>query len=192
MGFYPNRINETFRSPAKAGWVEDANGEGTSVAFECGTFLRMSLRITRAGLIEDAKYKSNGCGFAIAAAEVIANLLAGKDLKDLHGLEDREVALDLIGKLDKFPPSREHCAGLGIAAAKAAFADYRIRRIVEFQGEKAIICTCFGVSEETIEKLIDRGDAMEVSDVSAITRAGTGCGSCRMLIQELLDVTGQG
>jgi NifU-like protein len=67
-------------------------------------------------------------------------------------------------------------------------AAYRARRIEEFQGEKALICTCFGVSEETIIGAIAENGFTEVEQVSKAYRAGSGCGSCRFLIQELIDM----
>jgi NifU-like protein len=66
-------------------------------------------------------------------------------------------------------------------------AEYRRHRIEEFQGEKALICTCFGVSEETIVNVIAENDLTDVDEVSGLCRAGSGCGSCRMLIAELID-----
>jgi NifU-like protein len=74
------------------------------------------------------------------------------------------------------------------SALRAAFSDHRARLIGEFTGERALVCTCFGVTEETIERYIAGGAAESVDDVSKATRAGGGCGSCRMLIQEMLDI----
>jgi len=67
-------------------------------------------------------------------------------------------------------------------------AAYRERRVEEFQGEKALICTCFGVSEETIVTAISENSLSDVDQVVDLCRAGSGCGSCRMLIQELVDM----
>jgi NifU-like protein len=74
-----------------------------------------------------------------------------------------------------------------VAAFRAALAEYRSKVIEEFKGERALICTCFGVSEDTIIKTIERDAPTDISEVSAACKAGTGCGSCRMLIQELID-----
>jgi len=81
---------------------------------------------------------------------------------------------------------RQHCFDLALEAFRSALADHRNRTIEEFRGEKALICTCFGVTEETIVGVIEAG-ASDVSQVSAACNAGLGCGSCQMLIRELID-----
>ena len=68
-----------------------------------------------------------------------------------------------------------------------AFSGLRARQIEEFTGEKALICTCFGVSEETIEKAVAANKLETVEDVIDVCNAGGGCGSCRFLIQEIID-----
>jgi NifU-like protein len=69
-------------------------------------------------------------------------------------------------------------------------ARYRELRIEEFVGEKALICTCFGVSEQAIIQSIEEYSLTDVEEVAGRCRAGSGCGSCRMLIQELIDTAG--
>ena len=90
-------------------------------------------------------------------------------------------------RFGEFPPDRHQCATVCIEALRGAFADFRIRQIEEFQGEKALICTCFGVSEETIESHIRKCRLETVDEVARACNAGSGCGSCRMLIQEIID-----
>jgi len=64
---------------------------------------------------------------------------------------------------------------------------YRELRVSEYEGEKALICTCFGISEDTIVATIKENKITDVEEVADQVRAGSGCGSCRMLIQELID-----
>lgn len=133
------------------------------------------------------RFQTNGCGFMIAAADALADAIAGKQLAELHGLDRDELRAKLCEELDAFPADRRHCEEACIEALRSAFADYRARRIEEFQGEKALICTCFGVSQETIESQIVKGSLKTVEEVTRICNAGGGCGSCRMLIQEIID-----
>jgi NifU-like protein len=70
---------------------------------------------------------------------------------------------------------------------RLGLADYRTYAIEEFRGERALICTCFGVSEESVQRYIEAEMPETVAEVTAACRAGGGCGSCRMLIQEMID-----
>jgi NifU-like protein len=140
--------------------------------------------------IAAVRFRTNGCGFMIAAADALCDWLHGKLLSDLHGLNGEEM-MSVIGReLGSFPADRKQCANVVFQALRAAMSLHRERRIEEFQGEKALICTCFGVSEETILTAIAENGFTEVEQVSDAYRAGSGCGSCRFLIQELIDMRG--
>lgn len=122
-----------------------------------------------------------------AAADVLAETVKNKHLSELHGLKPADLNAAVEASLGVFDKGRRQCADCCISALRSAFADYRKRQIEEFHGEKALICTCFGVSEETIDHHIETGSLRTVDDVAQVCRAGGGCGSCRMLIQEMLD-----
>jgi NifU-like protein len=162
----------------------DGNCVGSEANFACGCVIRFQLSIGGEDrVVEAASYTSNGCGWMVASAEVIARSLSGKALSDLHGLNEAEPR----DGLPEIQIGRETCIAASFAAAKAAFADLRSRQVEEFRGEKALICTCFGVTEERIEAEISLNGLTTVDEVGVKTNAGTGCGSCRMLIEELLD-----
>lgn len=170
--------------------VDDANATGTGAALECGTFVRVSLRVDeRADIVELAMFRTNGCGYMIAAADVLAEMLRGRKLTELGGLKTDSLVSEIRDRLARFPSRREHCAEAAIDAVRSALANYRDHRLEEFQGEKALICTCFGISEETIANLIAENNLTDVTEVAAMSRAGSGCGACQMLIREMLDVT---
>jgi NifU-like protein len=186
VSFYPDKINKHFSAPQNVGNAAETNAVGTGASFVCGSFVRFYLEIDVINKqIRDAKYKTNGCGFAIAAAEVLTGKIVGRRLTELHGVNHAE----LLGEIEsEFTENRQHCAEICFDALHSALADFRALQIEEFTGEKALICTCFGVSEETIENVISENHAETVEEVSAICNAGTGCGSCQFLIQELIDV----
>ena len=189
MTFYPDKINRLFSAPRRAGKAARANAVGTGVSFVCGCFVRVFLEIdTETKEIRDARYQTNGCGFAIAAAECLAEKIEGRRLTELHGLDHAELLAKIESALHKFPATRTHCAELGFDALQGALGDFRALQIEEFAGEKALICTCFGVSEETIQQLISTHRVETVEEVGDACHAGTGCGSCRFLIQELIDI----
>lgn len=189
MSFYPEKINRRFHQPKNAGKTEKTNAVGTGASFVCGGFVRFYLDIdARAKEIREAKFKSGGCGFAIAAADVLAETIIGRRLTELHGFDAGELKTMLETELEKFPENRDHCQEICFEALQSALADFRAFQIEEFAGEKALICTCFGIAEETIEKVIATNSAETVEAVGEVCNAGTGCGSCRFLIQEMIDV----
>jgi NifU-like protein involved in Fe-S cluster formation/bacterioferritin-associated ferredoxin len=189
MGFYPDKINRLFAARVRAGKAARTNSVGTGASFVCGSFVRFYLEIDVPGKeIRDARYKTNGCGFAVAAAETLTGKIVGRRLTELHGLNPSEFFSELESELGAFPAGRRHCAALCLDALQAALQDFRALQIEEFAGEKVLICTCFGVSEETIQAIIAENEAETVEEIGALCHAGTGCGSCRFLIQELIDV----
>ncbi len=189
MNFYPPNINEKFQHPRNVGKATGANAVGTSASFTCGAFVRVHLRIEiETKKIVAAKFKSNGCGFMIAAADVLSEKIVGKKLVELHGLDREILQTSIESELEHFPAHRIHCLELCLEALQTAFANFRLFQIEEFAGEKALICTCFGVSEDVIENIIKENALETVEEVGVVCNAGTGCSSCQFLIQELVDV----
>jgi NifU-like protein len=186
VNFYRKQINERFQSPANVGKPEETNAVGTGASFVCGSFVRFYLEINlQSKKIETAKFKSNGCGFVIAAADVLAEKIVGRKLTEIHGLEELRTEIEL--EIGKFDAHRKHCLEICLDAVHQAFSNFRALQIEEFIGEKALICTCFGVSEETIKRVIAENYIETVEEIGEICNAGKGCGSCQMLVAELLD-----
>jgi NifU-like protein len=190
VSFYPTKISEKFRAPENTGKASGANAVGTEASFICGAAVRFTLRIEKETKeILEAKYQTSGCGFLIAAAQTLSETLGGKKLTELHGLDHSELQKQVENELDEFPANRRHCLNLCLDAFAAALADFRAAQIEEFTGEKALICTCFGVSEETIERVAREFSLESVEEVTEICNAGGGCGSCQPLIQDILENT---
>jgi NifU-like protein involved in Fe-S cluster formation/bacterioferritin-associated ferredoxin len=186
--FYSAAINARFTAPRQADEREQTNAIGTAAAPECGTYIQFRLFIDAdTKMIESASFGTNGCGFMIAAGDALAELTGGRRLTDLHGSSSGDWSAELARKLGDLPSDRSHCALTSIDALKAAFNDFRSRQIEEFAGEKALICTCFGIPEDTIELEIRHNGALTVEDIGLLCNAGTGCGSCQLMIQEMID-----
>ena len=189
MSFYPPKVGEKFDCPQHVGTAANANAVGASAAFECGAVLRFTLRIDgKTGEIREAKFKTGGCGYAIAAAEVLAEKVAGKNLHALGGLGRDVLNDDVAAELEVSGGWRRHCLELASDALQTAFADYRQSQIAEWTGEKALICTCFGVSEEEIERIVETERCETVEQVTERCAAGGGCGSCQPLIEDIIEV----
>jgi NifU-like protein len=184
MSYYPARINEHFLSPRNIGEVEDADAVGEKGSFTCGALLRLSLKVdARSQRITDAKFKATACGFLIASASVLTETI--KDLALSHAARLPESAIaDWFGGL---PDERTHCARLCREALHAALANYHDATREEWAGDEALICTCFCVSEKSIESVIHARSLRSVEQVTRACNAGGGCGSCHPLIEDILD-----
>lgn len=122
-----------------------------------------------------------------AAADILAEKMVSLRLTDLHGLKDGEVVESIRISLGELSDGRRDCVVACVEAFRSALSAYRSSRINEFAGEKSLVCTCFGVTEERIEEIINEADARSVDVVTSACNAGSGCGSCRMMIQEIID-----
>jgi NifU-like protein len=181
---YPPKVWQKISS-APTGNAVEGEALGRAASFRCGCFVEFAVGVD--GGVTDTTFRTNGCGYMIASAAVLTESVKGRKLGELHGLDDDELIQTVEAELGPLPPGRRQCADVCIEALHAAFREYRAQQIEEFRGEKALICTCFGVTEETIEGFISAKQPRTVDDVTAACRAGGGCGSCRMLIQEMLD-----
>ncbi len=188
MSIYPPKVQQRAESPQHIGRVTDENASGKDASFVCGSFVRFSIRVDlETKCVEAAAFQTNGCGYMLAAADVLVESVSGKRLTELHGLTGDDLRSQIGVALGEIPAGRNECIKVSIDALRAGFINFRSRQIEEFRGEKALICTCFGVSEETIENHIETRSLTTVDEVASLCNAGTGCGSCRMLIQEMLD-----
>ena len=186
MAIYPDAIADALDRSKYAGELADGSASGRTVNFDCGGFVEISIAVSEEfGVVSGARFRSNGCGYMVAAADAMCKQLNSANLSELHGLEGFEsVFNELFGRI---PVPRSNCVNAVIEAAKASFQDHRQRVLEEFAGEKALICTCFGISEDAILNFINSAHPISVQEVSDACRAGSGCGSCRMIIQELID-----
>ncbi len=94
---------------------------------------------------------------------------------------------DLKRYFPDLEPEREHCSKLACDALLAAIREYSDAARDEWAGDEALICTCFFVSERTIEREIATRGLTTVAEVTRACNAGGGCGSCHQLIQEILE-----
>ena len=186
--FYPEKINDRLSKHRSDPINDIADATGSAAAVECGTHIRFEIcHEAENGSISGAGFQTNGCGFMTATADVLAEVVRSRLVTELHGLGYSEVIDAVEEKLGRFPPDRRHCLTVAIDALRAVFVDLRRRRVEEFTGEKALICTCFSVTEDTIEELIVNHGQSTVQAIGEACNAGTGCGSCQPVIQDMLD-----
>ena len=116
---YNATVMEHFMNPRNMGDIKDADGVGEVGAAACGDIMKISLRI-KDGKIEDARFKTFGCGSAIASSSMATELIKGRTIDEAMNFSNQEV-VDALGGL---PPVKIHCSVLAEEALKAALEDY--------------------------------------------------------------------
>jgi len=172
----------------RTGQVQDANTSGSAVSFVCGSGVTFELEIDQQSKrILDARFSTNGCGFMTAAAELAADRLKNALLSRLGGIDDDFVSGIFRDAIGTEPSDRRQCLAAVNYAIRKALTKYRNSLISEFSGESALLCTCFGLSEEAIVKLVQELEMNDLETLLTVSNAGNGCGSCRLLLQEIID-----
>ena len=123
---YSDKVLEHFASPHNVGEIPDANGVGEVGNAQCGDIMKMYLKIQN-GVIEDAKFKTFGCGAAIATSSMATDMIKGSTVEDALKLSNQAV----VDALDGLPASKIHCSVLAEQAVKAALTDYYQRQGVD-------------------------------------------------------------
>ena len=135
---YSEKVMENFANPQNVGEIEDANGVGEVGNAKCGDIMKMYLKIEN-GVIVDVKFKTFGCGAAIATSSIATQMIKGVTIEEALKLTNKAV----VEALDGLPPVKIHCSVLAEQAIKAAIADYYTRQGIDptpFVGK--ISCDC--------------------------------------------------
>ena len=120
---YSNKVVNHFENPQNVGSLDKSNpqvGTGIVGAPACGDVMKLQLKINGDGIIEDAKFKTFGCGSAIASSSLITTLVMGKHMSEAESISNSDIAKEL-----SLPPVKIHCSVLAEDAIKAAIKDYR-------------------------------------------------------------------
>ena len=189
MDRYPEAILRKLSSLAHAGaQVESENSSGVSVDFQCGTSVSVSMSIEEATkTIRKISFKTSACGFSLAFAEHVATFLEGRSLTDLKGDWPSECLAGFSAEVGPIQSGRMSCLVMVTDAFSVALKDHREKSLSRFEGDSSLVCSCFGVSEDVLEKLLSSGRASTVSELTEITNAGGGCGSCLMILREMVE-----
>lgn len=125
---YSDKVLDHYENPRNVGSFEkDDDGVGTGMvgAPACGDVMKLQIRVGANGIIEDAKFKTYGCGSAIASSSLVTEWVKGKTLDQALAIKNTQIAEELA-----LPPVKIHCSILAEDAIKAAVADYKKRRVV--------------------------------------------------------------
>ncbi|WP_321371545.1 Fe-S cluster assembly scaffold protein NifU [uncultured Desulfuromusa sp.] len=117
---YTEKVMDHFSNPRNVGEVENANGVGEVGNASCGDIMRISLQVEN-DIIKDVKFKTFGCGAAIATSSMVTEMAIGKTIDEALILTNQAVA----EALDGLPPAKMHCSNLAADALHEAIKDYR-------------------------------------------------------------------
>ncbi len=131
---YSEKVMDHFQNPRNVGEIENADGVGVVGNAKCGDIMKIYLKID-GDVITDCKFKTFGCGAAIATSSMATELIKGKSVEDALKLTNSAV----VEALEGLPPVKIHCSVLAEEAIKTALADYygKIGRPVDFEIEKS-------------------------------------------------------
>lgn len=129
---YTEKVMDHFQNPRNVGEIENASGMGTVGNAKCGDIMRMFLDIDEAGIIREAKFKTFGCGAAVASSSMATELVKGKSVQEALQVTNAAV----LEALDGLPPVKVHCSLLAEEAIHAALWDYAGKKGIVIQGLK--------------------------------------------------------
>lgn len=121
---YTDLVMENFTCPKHVGEIEDANGVGQVGSPACGDIMKIFLKINDAGVIEDASFKTFGCGAAVASSSMATDMIIGKTVEEALEFKNS----DVVEALGGLPKEKIHCSVLAAEAIQAAIDDYKSKK----------------------------------------------------------------
>lgn len=126
---YSNKVLDHYNNPRNVGSLDKSDpnvGTGMVGAPECGDVMKLQIRVNDAGIIDEAKFKTFGCGSAIASSSLATEWLKGKTVDEALAIKNTEIVNEL-----SLPPVKIHCSVLAEDAIKAAIKDYKKKKSVD-------------------------------------------------------------
>ncbi|MCJ7728709.1 MAG: Fe-S cluster assembly protein NifU [Sedimentisphaerales bacterium] len=183
MWEYTDKVKDHIFNPRNVGEIENPDGIGEVGSLACGDALKLTFKLDKNGRIADAKFKTFGCASAIATSSVLTEIIKGMTLEEAARVTNRDIA-DYLGGL---PEQKMHCSVMGREALEAAIENYRTGGKKKHELEGRVVCTCFGVTEKEIERVIVDNNLTTVEQVTNYCKAGGGCGGCKGEIEKIIE-----
>ena len=137
MALYSDKVMDHFQHPRNVGKIDDADGIGEVGNAKCGDIMRMYIKV-KDDVITDCKFKTFGCGAAIATSSMATELIKGKPISEALELSNKAV----VEALDGLPAHKIHCSVLAEEAVRAAVKDYYDKNGIAYDPEKFQIHDC--------------------------------------------------
>ena len=170
-----------FINPRNVGDADEPSFVGRAASLTCGAHVRFSIQVDEAHAVSQARFRAAGCEVLVAAASLLTEKVCGKSTADAAVVAQESASI--AEQIDADP----RCVSLACEALLDSIREYSNAARDDWAGNEALICTCFFVSERTIEREIQARGLTTVMEVTKATNAGGGCGSCHQLIQEILE-----
>jgi NifU-like protein len=190
MWDYTEKVLEHFYNPLNQGAIEDPKQEGIAVVYgevgsiACGDALRLHLKIEEAtDKILDSRFQTFGCTSAIASSSALTEIVKGLTLDEALNISNKDIA-EFLGGL---PEAKMHCSVMGQEALEAAIYKYRgIEVEVHEEDEGTLVCSCFGISDNKIRRIVIENNLTTAEEVTNYVKAGGGCGTCLVDIEDII------
>jgi NifU-like protein len=182
MWDYTDKVMEHFKNPKNVGVIEDPDGVGEVGSLACGDALKLMFKLDEQGRIQDVKFQTFGCASAIASSSALTELIKGKTLEEAEKVTNQDIAKYLGG----LPEQKMHCSVMGKDALLAAIDNYRKGAKAGEKIDVDVVCNCFGVTRQEIERAVRENNLTTVLEVTNYTKAGGGCETCHDDIKEII------
>ncbi|HOJ29362.1 MAG TPA: Fe-S cluster assembly protein NifU [Spirochaetota bacterium] len=182
MWEYTEKVKELYKNPKNVGEIPDADVVVEVGSIVCGDALTLYLKLDGNKII-DAKFKTFGCGSAIASSSALTEMIKGKTIEEAAKITNKDI-VEFLGGL---PDQKMHCSVMGQEALEKAIKKIKGHAVEdEYEDEGAIVCQCFGISENLIRRVINENNLTTVEEVTNYTKAGGACGSCIPKIEDII------
>ena len=172
-----------FFNPRNVGDAAEPSFSGRAASLVCGAHVRFSIQVDEAHSISQARFRAAGCDVLVAAASFLTEQVQGRTTADAAAIGQEPTLVS-----ERMGNANVQCVELACNALLDAIREYSNAAREDWAGDEALICTCFFVSERTIESEIQTRGLTTVAEVTKACNAGGGCGSCHQLIQEMLEL----
>ena len=186
MWNYTDEVMDHFLNPRNVGRIDNPDGEAMVGSLSCGDALEISLKLDDNKKIQDIKFKTFGCGSAIASSSILTEMVKGMTIEEAEKVTNQDI-VDALGGL---PDKKIHCSVMGMDALHAAIANYRGEKpkdTDETKYEGTVVCHCFDVTDVKIRTLAKENNLKTIEEITDYCKAGGACGSCKDEIQLILD-----